>query len=74
MKTFDFYEMTHEEIKDVLVEHLHMCRSRCKQNSENLLCDSRSMSLKNQGKLLGAALIEIESILDDLNIDPDEIE
>ena len=67
-------EMTHEEIKNVLIEHLHLCRERCKNNQEALMCDSRSMALKNRGREYGAALREVEDILEDFNIDADEID
>ncbi len=72
--TFDaFTDLTHEEIQDILIKHLHDCRDRLNENKALLACDSRSVSLKNRGRELTAALTEIESLLDDLGIDPDEI-
>lgn len=68
-----FNEMTHEEIQNVLIEHLHNCRDKLSDNKAQLACDIRSMSLKTKGKILAAALAEIESLLDDLGIDSSEI-
>lgn len=72
--TFDsFNDLTHEEIQNILIEHLNNCRHNLADNKTLLSNDSRSMSLKNRGKELTAALTEIESLLYDLGIDPDEI-
>ena len=69
-----FESMTKEEIFEILTNHLHKCRDRLEANKQELLTDSRSMSLRNRGKELGAELNAIESLLEDLGIDADEIE
>lgn len=69
-----FESMTKEEIFEVLADNLQKCRSRLEANEQELLTDRRSTSLKNRGKELGAALNAIESLLEDLGIDADEIE
>lgn len=69
-----FESMTKEEIFEVLTSHLQKCRDRLEANEQELLTDSRSTSLKNRGRELGAALNAIESLLEDLGIDADEIE
>ncbi len=72
--TFDaFTDLTHEEIQDILIKHLRDCRDKLTENKTLLTCDTRSMSLKNRGKELTAALTEIESLLYDLGIDTEEI-
>ncbi len=75
MVTFElFEEMSHEDIQSVLIEHLQDSYERQHQTVLAMQSDSRSRSLKNRVRERSEVIAEIRSIMEDLGIDPDEIE
>lgn len=75
MKIFDaFEEMSREDIQETLIEHLQNARERQRQIVLAMQTDSRSRGLKNRAREQGAVLAELNDILDELGIDPCEID
>ena len=68
-----FKEMNHDEILEILIEHLDEWKYKAEKNRRNLSIDSRSMTLKNRGREIGAALTAIINLIEDLGIDVSEL-
>lgn len=73
MEFVEFNEMTHSEILEVLLDHYNELIHSAEKNRQELMVDSRSMSLRNSGKAISAAIAAITDLLDDLSIDVDEL-
>ncbi|NLZ46486.1 MAG: hypothetical protein GX896_07325 [Clostridiales bacterium] len=68
-----FKEMNHDEILEILIEHLDEWKYKAEKNRRKLSIDSRSMTLKNRGREIGAALTAIINLIEDLGIDVSEL-
>lgn len=68
-----FKEMNHDEILEILIKHLDEWKYEAEKNRRKLSIDSRSMTLKNRGREIGAALTAIINLIEDLGIDVSEL-
>lgn len=68
----EFYELTHDEIANIILDNYKDCRDILENINQELMSDKRSQSLKNRGKEYGRAFAALEKLMEDLHISPDK--